>query len=170
MAAAGQKSRCPEKRPRLPGIRLLLELASQYEQPSSLKFNVPAILIVSFRVQKSSWATSALITCQLSFLQKQLSSFWDLKPLHLRPPLGTYLCMHIKGAGLLLLRHVLESSFQFYSPFLNNIIKYNMFLKFFYLFPVPVSLRPSLLAWSLVLAGEVRILHNGISDKQQIVS
>lgn len=75
MAAAGQKSRRPEKRPSLPGIRLFLKLASQYEQPSSLKFNVPAILIVSFRVQKSSWATSALITCQLSFLQKQLSSF-----------------------------------------------------------------------------------------------
>lgn len=80
-----------------------LKLASEYERPSSLNFNVPAILIVSFKVQKSSWATSALITCQLSFLQKkkkkkQLSSSWDLKSLHLRPLLGTYVCTHIKGA------------------------------------------------------------------------
>ena len=48
-----------------------LKLASEYERPSSLNFNVPAILIVSFKVQKSSWATSALITCQLSFLHKK---------------------------------------------------------------------------------------------------
>ena len=123
-----------------------LKLASEYERPSSLNFNFPAILIVSFKVQKSSWATSALITCQLSFLQKNPAKlFLRFKIIPSETP-AWHLRLHSRKRSLIsaFKKCVVKAIFSFVLFFekYNNKVQT---LKFSSPFPWPVSLCPSLL-------------------------